>query len=75
MNENRFKALLSNKVEQILAILHEEYGMGMMDARIYLYSSKVYATLEDEESKAWTYSAFQLVELLQEEKETGEAPW
>ena len=75
MTENRFKSLLCNKVEQILSILQETQGLTSLDARICLYSSKVYSLLEDEQSKVWTYSAFQLVQLLHEEKETGDISW
>ena len=48
-------------------MLVEDEDVSMVDAMIRLYSSKVYARLEDESTKAWNLSPVALYEEFQEE--------
>jgi hypothetical protein len=67
-----FEAILPFKVEGIVEQLIEERKMPLQDALEYLYSSQLYALLEEEETKMWHYSPQMLLYLLENEKNTGE---
>ena len=45
--------------------------MSLNDATEYIYHSKLYKMLEDEETKLWYYSDFYLTNFLIEEYDTG----
>ena len=66
-----FESILPLKVEGIVELLIEERKMSLEDALEYLYSSQLYALLEQEETKMWYYSSKMLVYLLENEKNTG----
>ena len=59
--------LLPSKVSRMAVMLVEDENVSMVDAMIRLYSSKVYARLEDESTKAWNLSPVALYEEFQEE--------
>ena len=67
-----FESILPLKVEGIVELLIEERNMSLEDALEYLYSSQLYALLEQEEMKMWYYSSKMLLYLLENEKNTGE---
>jgi hypothetical protein len=67
-----FEVLLPLKVEGIVEQLIEERKMSLQNALEYLYSSRLYALLECEETKIWYYSPQMLLYLLENEKDTGE---
>ena len=67
-----FEVLLPLKVEGIVEQLIEERKMSLQNALEYLYSSRLYALLECEETKMWYYSPQMLLYLLENEKDTGE---
>jgi len=66
-----FEAILPLKVEGIIEQLIEKRKMLLQDALEYLYSSQLYALLEQEETKMWYYSSQMLLYLLENEKKTG----
>jgi len=66
-----FEAILPFKVEGIIKQLIEERKMPLQNALEYLYSSQLYALLEEEETKMWHYSPQMLFHLLENEKNTG----
>ncbi|MCL2290527.1 MAG: hypothetical protein FWC34_07485 [Bacteroidetes bacterium] len=68
---SEFEAILPLKVEGIVEQLIEKRKMPLQNALEYLYSSQLYALLEDEKTKIWHYSPQMLLHLLDEEKNTG----
>ncbi|MCL2416903.1 MAG: hypothetical protein FWD02_03105 [Bacteroidales bacterium] len=68
---SEFEAILPLKVEGVVELLIIEHKMLFQDALEYLYSSQLYALLEQEETKMWYYSPQMLVHLLETEKNTG----
>jgi len=68
---SEFEAILPLKVEGVVELLITEHEMSLQDALERLYSSQLYALLEQEETKMWHYSPQMLVHLLETEKSTG----
>ena len=68
---SEFEVILPFKVESIAELLIEERKMSLQNALEFLYSSQLYALLEQEETKMWHYSPQMLVYLLENEKNTG----
>jgi len=56
----------------ILRLLMENRNLNLEDAAETLYNSRLYKTLEDEETKVWRLSYHLLYDLLEEELTTGE---
>jgi hypothetical protein len=63
-----FEAILPLKVEGIVEQLIEKRKMLLQDALEYLYSSRLYALLKQEETKIWHYNLQMLLYLLENEK-------
>jgi hypothetical protein len=59
----------------ILARLMNERGITDEAAGELLYTSELYAKLEDEETKLWHLSSACLYDLLEEELTTGSITW
>ncbi|GCD11585.1 hypothetical protein LGL55_12270 [Clostridium tagluense] len=62
-----FPIICSALVEKIMA----ELNLSDKDGVINLYSSHLYETLEQEETKVWQYSTEKLFELFLEERNSG----
>ena len=58
-------------VENLVAMIAHKQNMSEDEAITKLYSSKLYAMLEQEDTKVWHYSTLMLYELLTEEETTG----
>lgn len=71
MESMKFSAIMGILVEQIIHLISENYEYDEMSASNEFYSSKVYALLEQEETKLWHFSALTLFNLFDEEKRTG----
>jgi hypothetical protein len=71
MNQAQFEAILPLKVESVVKELIQQKEISLYDALLYLYSSQLYRLLEKESTKVWYYSPKMLVDLLEEEKQTG----
>ena len=56
----------------ILRLLVEQRGLALEDAASLLYNSRLYQTLEDEETKLWRLGYPLLYDLLEEELTTGQ---
>jgi len=69
---SEFEAILPFKVEGIAELLIEKRKMSLQNALEFIYSSQLYALLEQEETKMWHYSPQMLLHLLENEKSTGE---
>ena len=68
---SEFEAILPLKVEGVAELLIEERKMTLQKALELLYSSQLYALLEQEETKMWHYSPQMLMHLLETEKSIG----
>lgn len=71
MEPMKFSTIMGILVEQIIHLISENYEYDEMSASNEFYSSKVYALLEQEETKLWHFSALTLFNLFDEEKRTG----
>lgn len=64
-NKNLY-LLLPSKVSQLARIYAEDKGVNYLDALRYIYHSKTYKQLEEEETKLWHLGPVALYEILQE---------
>ena len=71
MDEKQLTAFLSVIAPRILSKLVEHKSISEYEAIRILYNSELYATLEQEETKLWHFSAETLYNLLDEEITTG----
>ena len=71
MKKEKFEAILFLLVPQIVNLIVENYSLDEVTAHKELYNSKVYAFLEQEDTKLWHLSALTLFNMLDEEKRTG----
>lgn len=59
------------KVQILCDSIKNYFNINYKDARNLLYKSKLYEALEDEKTKMWYYSNYDLFRMFLEEKETG----
>lgn len=71
MKEFSMEELICLIVDGLLVKIQEEEGLTMLQARISLYSAKLYSELMDEKTKVWHLSVSQLYGIYQNEIETG----
>jgi len=71
MDKNRFAAILPILVGGLTNKIIEETGAAEDEAFDKLYNSELYASLENEATKVWTYSVSKLFDLYQAERNTG----
>jgi hypothetical protein len=71
MNTEQLTAFNAVLVPRILALLIDTKDISEQEAISILYSSELYATLEQEDTKLWHLSAQTLYALLDEEMSTG----
>jgi hypothetical protein len=71
MAEKKFGGILIILVPHIVERIVKEYGVDDEKATEMLYESKLYASLEDEQTKLWHLSAPALFDLFVEEQQTG----
>ena len=71
MDKQRFSSMLFLLVPQIIQLMIEDSNIDEEKATELLYTSELYAKLENEETKLWHLSANALYELFKEEQETG----
>lgn len=72
MDKNVFNAIFPLKVQSLIRLMREQKQFSLEEALRYLYTSRLYALLEQEEMKLWHYSPRMLLEMLYHEKQTGE---
>ncbi len=70
--QSRLTTVLVFLVPQILSLIMEEYTVRDEKAAEMFYASKLYKSLEDEQTKLWHLSARALFEMFQEEQKTGQ---
>jgi hypothetical protein len=71
MDEAKFSAILPILAAGLVRKIIEETHMHDDEAIEKLYVSQLYAALEDEPTKVWTYSVPKLYELFEQEQSTG----
>jgi hypothetical protein len=71
MNEKRFSAQLFLIVPLIIELITKENQVNEEQATESLYTSELYAQLEDEKTKLWHLSPLALFSMFQEEQQTG----
>lgn len=70
MEQRKFKAMLILIVPQVTGLIAENYGLDEVTAAREFYDSKVYALLEQEETKLWHFSPLTLFNMFDEERKT-----
>ena len=71
MTPEKLSALLAILNPSIVQLIMDNRNLTNIEAAKLLYSSSLYAMLENEESKLWHLSPLTLYELLAEELATG----
>lgn len=71
MDKQRFSSMLFLLVPQIIQLMIEDSNIDEEKATELLYTSELYAKLENEKTKLWHLSANALYEMFKEEQETG----
>ena len=64
-----YSAIIPYKIKDIILLIMENKEKKFLEAMDYLYNSKLYEYLSNEESKFWHFSQFKLFDLLEEEKQ------
>ena len=72
MEQKKFEGLLILIVPQVVGLIVQNCGLDEMTATTLFYKSRVYALLEQEETKLWHYSPLTLFNMYNEERETGD---
>lgn len=71
MNDKSFTAVLGVIVPEVVHRIAESYSCDEVAATEKFYASKVYALLEQEETKMWHFSPLTLFNMYDEEQKTG----
>lgn len=71
MDEKKFNAVMTFLVPQIIGRITENASLDELTASKEFYDSKVYALLEQEDTKLWHLSPLSLFNMYDEEKRTG----
>ena len=71
MNAEKFSAVISLIVPEIVHLITENYPYDEVKATQEFYRTQVYALLEQEDTKLWHFSPLTLFNMFDEEKKTG----
>lgn len=71
MEQKKFEVMLILIVPKVVHLIVENYGYNEVEATRQFYESKLYALLEQEDTKLWHYSPLTLFNMFDEEKKTG----
>ena len=71
MGNEQFVAIMPYISADLIKMISKKQGISEIEAINKLYSSKLYAMLEKEETKVWQYSTDMLYALFIQEEETG----
>lgn len=71
MEAEKFSAIMGVLVGQVVHLITENDSYDEIAASNEFYQSKVYALLEEEETKLWHFSPLTLFHMFDEEKRTG----
>lgn len=72
MGQKQFLAIMPYISADLVSIISSKEDISEEEAIKQLYESKLYAMLENEETKVWQYSTQMLYKLFKQEKTTGE---
>ena len=71
MGQDQFAAIMPYISTDLVGMIAKKNKISVNDAITKLYNSKLYAILEQEETKVWQYSTEMLYSLFEQEEETG----
>lgn len=71
MNREKFTIILYTKAQELCTKIVNYFDLSYEEAVKMLYNSKLYNALEDEKTKMWYYSDYDLFLMLLEEQKTG----
>ena len=71
MEKNKFEVILTLIVQNLVVEITENESISELKATEKLYSSQLYNTLEQENTKLWHLSPKALYELYKQEQNTG----
>lgn len=71
MNAEKFSAVISLIVPEIVHLITKNYPYDEVRATQEFYRTQVYALLEQEDTKLWHFSPLTLFNMFDEEKKTG----
>ena len=69
MTKIDYTAIIPYKIKDIILLIIENNNICFIDAISYLYNSKLYEYLSQEETKLWHLSYSKLYDLLENEKQ------
>ena len=72
MGQEKFVAMMPYISADLIYMIVNKQGISEEEAIKKLYASKLYATLENEETKVWQYSTQMLYALLEQEEKNGD---
>lgn len=71
MSQEQFTVILPYISADLISMIVGKKNVSEEDAILKLYTSKLYAALEQEDTKLWQYSTQMLYSLLEQEERTG----
>ena len=71
MDKGKFECIMFIKVQTLCDSIKNYFNISYKETLNWLYNSKLYNALEDEKTKMWYYSNYDLFRMFLEEKETG----
>ena len=71
MSQEQFAAILPYISADLIYMIGNKKSVTEEEAILKLYTSKLYAALEQEDTKLWHYSTEMLYSLLEQEEQTG----
>ena len=71
MSQEQFAAMMPYICADLVKMIVQKQGIAEEAAICKVYTSKLYALLEKEETKVWQYSTQMLYSLLEQEMQTG----
>ncbi len=72
MGQEQFTAIMPYISADLIGMIVKKQSISESDALSKLYASKLYASLEKEDTKVWQYSTEMLYSLFEREQKTGE---
>ena len=71
MKMSKTDFVILGHIQLLCTSIKNYFNISYEEARKLLYNSKLYNALENEETKMWYYSNYDLFKMFLEEKETG----
>ena len=72
MDNKQFEPIIELKIRDIVALVIAREQLTFDEAIQYVYESRLYASLTNENTKLWHLSAAKLIEILMDEKENNQ---